>query len=192
MGDNRYDNREFMSALNSYHRALVNAPQQIITYYNAAITLIELQEYDRAKELLQFFITNTSNNSDQFYGYYTLGIIEYRQGNIERAINAFQNALLANQTDEDTRYNLEILLQQHENQISSTSEALTPTQDSSNRSMNATATALSTQNNIATTPELAVTLSRAEAEQLLNALQNALPTPLLTTTHAPNSDTMNW
>jgi Ca-activated chloride channel family protein len=197
IGNQQYTNEQFQEALRAYHISLIYGPSQIETYYNTAVTYIKMRDYRLAIENLEFFIRNTGDDMQKFYGYFAMGIANYSQGDLHEAAGAFRQALRLNQNDTDTRYNLELIMRQIANQASAVQQ---PTANSDSASDADSQLSESTndmlpaeENSNFQTAETTQPLSRTDAERLLDAVQAAIPAQLQQATPAAHQgNVMDW
>jgi len=110
---NRLHNRgAYQSAVRAYQSAQVGAPDQPEAYYNAASSLLALDEYLQAIEVLEQALL-TADDALKVQAYYNLGNVYFEMGLFLDAVTAYQEALLLNPEDDDARYNLELALQRY-------------------------------------------------------------------------------
>lgn len=137
-GNSRYASESYQEALRSYQRAQVVAPDQPEAYYNAASAYAGISDLNMAEAALEQAL-RTADPDLMVDAYYNLGNVYYQMGRYDQAIQAYQQGLLIDPDDEDTRYNLEIALlryvpptptaqeQQTEPQLGESDPTVTPT-----------------------------------------------------------------
>lgn len=109
-GNRLYRNENYTAALREYQSAQVNAPDRPEAYYNAASALAGQGNYEMAVAALEQAL-RVDDPDLLFRAYYNLGNVHFRAMQFNRAITAYQEALLINPDDDDARYNLELALQ---------------------------------------------------------------------------------
>lgn len=114
-GNKNFEDKKYEAALERYLAAQVRNPDDAIVRYNSAAALYELGQYKEASEAYQAGLELASKQTslpeeafrlDLFYNY---GNSLYRLGKFDEAMNAYKAALDIDPSDEDAKYNLEVL-----------------------------------------------------------------------------------
>ncbi|GAB1421488.1 hypothetical protein MASR2M15_16540 [Anaerolineales bacterium] len=104
-----YKDGLYSEALLSYQAAQVRASDKAILYINQSHSYVSVQDYDKAIESLEQAIQR-GTLEEKNIAYYNLAIVYEDLGNIEQAIAAYKNAILSKPSDDQSRHNLERLL----------------------------------------------------------------------------------
>lgn len=94
---------EYEKALSDYNQAIDADESYATAYYNRGRLLLQSEKYDAALKDLQRAIT-LSPDEFAYRANGNIGIIYHRQGEFERAIEAFDAAIDANDANADTYY----------------------------------------------------------------------------------------
>lgn len=110
-GNDLYDRGEYAEALESYRRAQALEPDSSELNYNAGNTLHRLELYDQAvQETLRALPVDDPSLAARVH--YNLGNHYFRLGLLSEALDEYKQTLLLDPTDEDAKYNLELVQQQ--------------------------------------------------------------------------------
>lgn len=192
-GNNHYDQAQYDQAVEAYQAAQVSAPDNAEAYYNAGGAFSRSGEPERAifafKQALK-----TSDVDLTVRIWFNMGNLYFEVKRYGEAVNAYQQVLLLRPGDGDARHNLELTL----NVLSAVSPTPEPTDSTSQNEPTPTADAgfnhlptplpslaegTSTSDILNPQPQdsastldasnLAPTFSVEDAEQLLDAIQQA-------------------
>ncbi|MBI3306229.1 MAG: VWA domain-containing protein [Candidatus Omnitrophica bacterium] len=114
-GNKNFSDKKYQTALENYRQAQIKNPDDPVVGYNLAATLYQTDEFRAALQNLEKVIQSESKIKDPVLkanAYYNYGNVQYRLGNFDKAIEAYQNALEINPKDPDAKYNLEFLQKQ--------------------------------------------------------------------------------
>ena len=137
-GNRDHRSENYDAAIRAYQVAQVEAPDRPEAYFNAASALVAVDDLQGAEAALIQALENADDNMI-VEAYFNLGNVYHYMGQYARAVEAYQEALLIDPDDEDTRYNLEITLlrwvkptptaieQQTEPEVSEADPETTPT-----------------------------------------------------------------
>ncbi len=114
-GNAFYKEKKYQSAVESYQKAQVRRPDDPTIRYNLATTLYQVDSYQEAAKQLEKSISTAKDPNLKANALYNFGNTQYRLGNFEKAIEAYQQALEINPKDTDAKYNLEFLQKQKSN-----------------------------------------------------------------------------
>lgn len=104
-----YQEKKYQSAAGLYRKARVKRPEDPTLRYNLATTDYQLSEYQEAAKELEEAIRTAKDPELKAKALYNYGNTQYRLGNFDKAIQAYQDALEINSKDVDAKYNLEFL-----------------------------------------------------------------------------------
>ncbi len=100
----------YRQALRGYQQAQVQSPDDMVYYFNAALTYAELRQFNQALDALALARLKMDVHHENADLYYNLGNIYAQMGRYQDAIGAFRYGLRINPDHEDMRYNLEAVL----------------------------------------------------------------------------------
>ncbi len=106
-GNEAYREGDFQKALDYYHQAEVERPENPELDYNVGSALYQEQKYEEAVEEFQNSLS-TEDIQKVADAHYNLGNVQYRMGDYQNAILSYQNSLELNPDDLDAKYNLEL------------------------------------------------------------------------------------
>lgn len=107
-GNRQYAARDYAGALETYRRAEVLRPDLPALNYNAANTLNQQSDFQRAVSEDQQAIHST-DPAVQDRAYYSMGNAYVRTNQLREAVDAYKSALRVNPSDMDAKYNLEVI-----------------------------------------------------------------------------------
>lgn len=110
-GNSAYTRGDTDTALNDYRRAQVARPDLPVFGYNAGNTLYQQGDYTRAAAESQQ-AAQTADGDLRAHALYSVGADDYRQGKLQDALDAFKSALRIDPSDQDTKYNVELIQRQ--------------------------------------------------------------------------------
>jgi Ca-activated chloride channel family protein len=96
----------YEDALKKYQEALVQEPDNTKIHYNIARTLYKMDKYAEAASAYQLCLL-TKERKMQAQAFYNIGNCQFKQGQLDAAINSYSNSLLLNPKDRDAKQNLE-------------------------------------------------------------------------------------
>ncbi|MBI3317146.1 MAG: VWA domain-containing protein [Candidatus Omnitrophica bacterium] len=108
-GNKDYKEKKYQSALKDYREAQVKKPEDPTIRYNLANALYQTESYQEAKTELEKSIAQAKDPKLKAQAYYNYGNTQYRLGNFDEAIEAYEKALEIDSKDVDAKYNLEFL-----------------------------------------------------------------------------------
>ncbi|MBI3313851.1 MAG: VWA domain-containing protein [Candidatus Omnitrophica bacterium] len=114
-GNKKFSEKKYQSALEHYRKAQVKKPDDPTVSYDLAAALYQTDEFRDAAQNLEKVIQNEGKIKDpklKANAYYNYGNVQYRLGNFDKSIEAYQKALEINPKDKDAKYNLEFLQKQ--------------------------------------------------------------------------------
>ncbi len=103
-----FDDGEYGDALDYFHQAQLDRPDDRKLEFNIADTYYRLGDYARAEQSFGR-VLSLGGDDDRLAqrSYYNLGNTLYFQGRLEEAVDAYERALELDPDDEDARHNLE-------------------------------------------------------------------------------------
>jgi len=108
-GNDLFEQKKYQSAIDSYRKAQVKNPEDPTIRYNLATTLYHVDSYQESSKELERSIEGAQDKTLKTRALYNYGNTQYRLGNFEKAIEAYEQALEIDSKDEDAKYNLEFL-----------------------------------------------------------------------------------
>lgn len=111
-GNKNYAEKKYQSALEEYRKAQVKKPDDPTIRYNLATTLYQTDNYQEAGKELEKSIAEAKDPDLKAKALYNYGNTQYRLGNFDKSIEAYEKALEINPKDVDAKYNLEFLQKQ--------------------------------------------------------------------------------
>jgi Ca-activated chloride channel family protein len=114
-GNKLYAEGHFDEAYEKYLEALRANPGSPIIRFNEGNALYQTQEFQRALDAYRAAIASGDPDLASS-AWYNLGNALYRQQQLEQALEAYKQALRLDPTDEDTKHNLELVLDQMQQQ----------------------------------------------------------------------------
>jgi Ca-activated chloride channel family protein len=96
----------YEGALKKYQEALVQEPDNTKIHYNIARALYKMEKYPEAASEYQLCLL-TKNRKLQAQSFYNIGNCQFREGQLDPAIESYSAALLLNPKDRDAKQNLE-------------------------------------------------------------------------------------
>ena len=109
-GNDAYDAGRFDEALTEYRRAADLLPEDPTVAYDAGNTLHRLRRFEEATAASAFAAATTQESELFRSATYALGSHAFARGALEDARDAFVEVLRRDPTDDDARYNLELVL----------------------------------------------------------------------------------
>lgn len=108
-GNRAYLAGDYQAAIDAYRRAYVERPDLTEIGYNLGNGLHRVAQYDAAVRESQKAAA-TGDNDTRFRAYYALGNHFTKQERWREAYESYRNALVLSPTDQDAKYNLEVVL----------------------------------------------------------------------------------
>ena len=115
-GNEAYKNNNYDAAENSYLDALKIADNNTTAAYNLGNTFYRKDNTDKAIDSYDNTIKASSDNTVKEKAYYNKGVALQKAKKLPECINAYENALLLDPTDEDARQNLQRALKEQQKQ----------------------------------------------------------------------------
>jgi Ca-activated chloride channel family protein len=109
-GNEAYEAGRFDEALMEYRQAADLLPEDPIVAYDAGNTLHRLRRFEEATSASAFAAATTEDSALYRNATYALGSHAFERGALEAARDAFTEVLRRDPTDEDARFNLELVL----------------------------------------------------------------------------------
>jgi Ca-activated chloride channel family protein len=106
-GNELFQKGDYKKALDLYHQAEADEPENPELYYNIGSALYKEGKYEEATDKLQkSFVTQDIKN--EAMAHYNQGDVYFKSGDYQNAIKSFQKSLELNPDDVDAKYNLEL------------------------------------------------------------------------------------
>jgi Ca-activated chloride channel family protein len=108
----KYFNKcDFKTASEILNKQVKDNPNNNDILINSSGVDYKLNKFDESKlKYNKVLNSSVSTQTDKFVSYYNLGNVEFRQDNINKAINFYKEAIKINPDDKDSKYNLEVAL----------------------------------------------------------------------------------
>ena len=101
-----YKNGEYEKAMGLYTEFIKKSENNSVGAFNLANALYRQQNYKEAAEQFEKYAAGLTNSLDKAKAYHNLGNSYLQNNELEKAIEAYQQALKYNSKDSETRYNL--------------------------------------------------------------------------------------
>lgn len=114
-----YKKGDFATSIEKYKQALKGNADRNLANYNIGAAYYKAGKPDSALMYWQSVATTDDNKELQSRSWHNIGNSFVKQGNFEKAVDAYKRSLKLNPQDEDTRYNLaysQRVLQQQQQQ----------------------------------------------------------------------------
>lgn len=117
-GNKAYNDSIFRDAEIAYRKAIDASPkeQKAIAHYNLGNTLYAQSKKDEALKEYEKAEKATSDNNELASIYHNMGVVHQDKKEFDKAIENYKKSLMKNPKDDETRYNLAMLLKNQENQ----------------------------------------------------------------------------
>jgi len=99
----------YEDALKKYQEALIQEPDNTKIHYNIARALYKMEKYPEAASEYQLGLL-TKDRKLQAQSFYNIGNCQFKQGQLDPAIESYTASLLLNPKDRDAKQNLEFCL----------------------------------------------------------------------------------
>ncbi len=109
-GNKAYEKGDFKTSEEKYQLALTQSADYFKAKYNLANNMFKEKRYKEAAESYQSLLDAAPNKKLKAEVYHNLGNSLLMQKNIDGSIKAYENSLLLNPKDQETRYNLSYAL----------------------------------------------------------------------------------
>ncbi|SYZ73982.1 BatB protein (fragment) [Candidatus Zixiibacteriota bacterium] len=106
-GNELFKKGDYKKALDLYHQAEADQPENPELYYNIGSALYKEGKYEEATDRLQKSFV-TQDIKYEAMAHYNLGDVYFKAGDYQNAIKSFQKSLELNPDDIDAKYNLEL------------------------------------------------------------------------------------
>jgi Ca-activated chloride channel family protein len=108
----KYFNKgDFKTASKILNKQVKDNPNNNDILINSSGVDYKLNKFDESKlKYNKVLNSSVSAQADKFVSFYNLGNVEFKQGNINKAINFYKEAIKINPDDKDSKYNLEVAL----------------------------------------------------------------------------------
>jgi Ca-activated chloride channel family protein len=114
--DDLYRKGRFAEAEKAYAQSAMDNPKDLRYRYNRGCAAYQNGDYQTAAAAFASVLRRSDNREIRFKAAFNLGNANYRQGNFQAASDHFKQALAANPSSEDARYNLELSLRELQRQ----------------------------------------------------------------------------
>jgi len=114
--DELYREGRFAEAETAYARQDMDNPKDVRYRYNRGCSAYQNADYKGAMAAFSSVLRRTKDNQIQFKAAFNLGNTAYKAGDFESAATFYRQALLADPSSEDARYNMELALRAKEKQ----------------------------------------------------------------------------
>jgi len=108
-GMRAFDDGEFAEALQHFHQAQLDRPDDRELEFNIGDTYYRMEDYESAEQSFGRVLSMADDDALAQRTYYNLGNTLYYQGRLSEAVGAYERALEIDPEDEDTRHNLEFV-----------------------------------------------------------------------------------
>lgn len=105
-GNAEYERSNYTLADSLYANAKEKNPTSKEALYNSANSLYQQKKYDEAVSSMEDALPFLKSNTEKANAYHNIGNAHFKNNNLEKAIEAYKNALRHNPNDADARYNL--------------------------------------------------------------------------------------
>jgi Ca-activated chloride channel family protein len=106
-GNSLYDNGKFKEAEMNYRKALEAKKTSTRGQFNLGDAVYQQRNFDESTKIFGNLAGSKLSSTDKASVYHNLGNSLLEAKDYEKSISAYQNALLNNPSDKDTKYNLE-------------------------------------------------------------------------------------
>lgn len=168
-GNKSYEQEKYNEATDKYTTALTKEPNNEKALFNQANAMYQLGEYEKAATYFDAISKQSKNIDIRAKAFHNLGNTYYKQEQYEKSVQAYKEALKLNPSDNDTKYNLMMALAKLKNEQNNQNQK--DKQQQNQQQQQQQQQAKSQQPNNKT--KQAEKMSNEEAQQLLEALQNA-------------------
>ena len=114
--DELYRQGRFAEAETAYARHDMDHPKDTRYRYNRGCSAYQNSDYKGAMAAFSSVLRRTEDNQIRFKAAFNLGNTAYKMGDFESAATYYRQALLADPSNEDVRYNMELALRAREKQ----------------------------------------------------------------------------
>jgi Ca-activated chloride channel family protein len=114
--DELYRQGRFAEAETAYARHDMDHPKDTRYRYNRGCSAYQNSDYKGAMAAFSSVLRRTEDNQIRFKAAFNLGNTAYKMGDFESAATYYRQALLADPSNEDARYNMELALRAREKQ----------------------------------------------------------------------------
>ena len=108
-GMRAFDTGEFEEALQHFHQAQLDRPDDQELEFNIGDTYYRMEDYESAEQSFGRVLSMDAEDDLALRAYYNLGNTLYYQGRLSEAVGAYESALEIDPDDEDARHNLEFV-----------------------------------------------------------------------------------
>ncbi len=115
-GNEAYQKADFKAASGAYEKALKSDPNNIPGKFNLANAQYKQNQFEKATANYLSVLKYTTDHSILAKAWYNLGNSFIKQKKVQDAINAYQQSLLLDPTDNDTRENLQKAMNEKQQQ----------------------------------------------------------------------------
>ncbi len=109
-GNEFYKKNDLVNAQTEYNKALKVDAKNTAALFNKGNTLYKQNQYGEAVKQYETTASGTTNTDVQAKAWYNKGVAEVKQKQMEQAAQSFKQSLKLNDNDEDTRENLQRVL----------------------------------------------------------------------------------
>jgi Ca-activated chloride channel homolog len=110
-GNKKYDQGKYKEAEMDYRKALEKKKDSYKGQFNLGASVYKQQNWDESSRIFGSLAESSTDKKQQANALHNLGNTYLESKQYDKSIQAFQNALLKNPGDKDTKYNLEYAMQ---------------------------------------------------------------------------------
>ena len=107
-GNRSFDKQKYGEAASTFSEAVKKNEKDFGAHYNLGNSLYKIKKYDEAIAEYQKAQKNTNNKDEKAASYYNEGNAHLQNGDVEKAVNAYKNALKYDPDNEAILKNLQI------------------------------------------------------------------------------------
>ncbi len=176
-GDKEFENRNYATAEDNYRKAIEKGNSQK-GIYNLGNSIYKQQRYEEAVKHYERIIGDANKSALKAKAFHNLGNAHYLNQAYDKSVEAYKNALRLNPHDADTKSNLALAMemlkqqqqQQNQQQQQQKNQKDKKDQDQKNQQQNQQQQQNSSNQQQKENPEKSQGLSKEEAEQLLEIM----------------------